>query len=110
MEWSTVEQGSSTDKLKALQRYLGVEATGIPDDATHKALKAWQASLGLAATGNLDQATIAAIKTSLSITLSWWDWVVIWAFENKWLILGAGVVAVGGIGYWIWKRKKRRST
>jgi len=109
VDWSAVEQATQTDRIKLLQQYLGVEPTGYPDDATHEALKAWQASLGLEATGNLDQATIAAIKSQLSITLSWWDWVVIYAFEYKWWLIGGAAFVVGG-GYWLWRRKKKRSS
>jgi hypothetical protein len=104
------EMGGQASQIKQMQNIIGVPQTGLFDAATSEALKTFQSDRGMAATGYPNDETIAALKQLGAGfgDLTWWDWAIIYAFEYKWWVLGAGAVALGGLGYWIWKKKRAK--
>ena len=107
---NVLEFGTKSEKLKALQAFFGIAQTGEFDDATHAAIRDFQIGMGLEQTGTMNLETFKAIKqmAGSASDLTWWDWAIIYAFEYKWWVIGAGVGIAGGVGYWIWKRNKKR--
>lgn len=106
------EMGAQASQIAQMQSIIGAPRTGTYDEATFNALKTWQAAMQLKVTGYPNEETLAALKQMGGGNmgdLTWWDWAIIYAFEYKWYVLGAGALALGGIGYWLWQRSKRRS-
>jgi peptidoglycan hydrolase-like protein with peptidoglycan-binding domain len=105
------ELSPQASQLKQLQAAIGVPQTGVYDKATFDGLKVFQASSGLEASGYPNEETIAALKRFGAALgdLTWWDWTLIYLFEYKWAFIGVGIGVIGGIGYWLIQRKKRKS-
>lgn len=105
------EMSPEASKIAQMQELIGAPKTGRFDEATFNALKQWQANMGLQVTGYPNEATIAALKKmggEAMGDLTWWDWAIIYLFEYKWVAIGIGIGAIGGIGYWLWRRSKKR--
>jgi len=105
------EMGAQASQIAQMQAIIGAPKTGTFDEATFNALKTFQQNMGLKVTGYPNDETLAALKQmggGALADLTWWDWAIIYAFEYKWWVLGLGAAAVGGLGYWLWKRSKKR--
>lgn len=112
-ESNVQEMGEQESQIAKMQAIIGVPQTGRYDEATFNALKLWQTSMGLKVTGYPNTETIAALKKmggEAMADLTWWDWAIIYAFEYRWWVIGAGVGVLGGVGYWLWRRGKKRKS
>lgn len=107
---NVLEFGTKSEKLRALQAFFGIPQTGEFDDATHEAIRGFQQGMNLEVTGNMNLETFRALglMASGATGLTWFDWALIYAFEYKWWVIGAGIGVAGGVGYWLYRRSRRK--